>query len=145
MQFQFSFKHMETSASLQKYTEEKLRSQIEKFVTKPIEAHVTFSVDNHRHIAHCSLTGGDGFSIEVEHSCEDMYGSVDKLLDKLTVQLKKKKEKLKGHQRPNRSNRYADKNSGNSSEIDYDTVEIDAEDIIKYEKARKRLSSTVSR
>ena len=147
MQFQFSFKHMETSTSLQKYAEDKIKNQIEKFVTKPIEAHVTFSVDNHRHIAHCSLKSGDGFSIEVEHTCEDMYGSVDKLLDKLTAQLKKKKEKLKGHYtKTQRTQKHIENQykSTQNEHIDYDNVEIDAEDIIKYEQARKKLASSTS-
>lgn len=139
MQFQFSFKHMDASTSLQRYTEDKLRTQIEKFVTKPIEAHITFSVDNHRHIAHCALNGGDGFSMQVEHICEDMYGSVDKMLDKLTVQLKRKKEKLKGHKggrglKNSFKKGYKKQQDGS----DFESLEIDASDIIKYEEARKK-------
>ena len=139
MRFQFSFKHMEVSPTLQKYAEDKISSQIKKFVTKPIEAHVTFSVDKHRHVLHCALNGGDGFSLQVEHECEDMYGSVDRMLDKLSVQLKRKKEKLKGH-KLRKNVRSID---SKSDQGDYDSGEIDAADIVKFEQARRKASAGV--
>lgn len=134
MQYQFSFKHMEVSEALREYTEEKINAQIRKFVTKPIEAHVTFSLDRHLQIAHCALRGGDGFSLQVEHACEDMYGSVDRMISKLFVQLKRKKDKLKGHKgnRNIKSLKYKDPDT-----IDYNSAEIDASDIIAYEDKRK--------
>lgn len=137
MQFQFSFKQMNVSTALQEYAEEKIRSQVKKFVTKPIEAHVTFSVDRHRHVAHCALVSGDGFSMQVEHTCEDMYGSVDRMLDKLSVQLKRKKEKLKGHKPGRRIRKVKVKDKG---EFDIDAAEIDASDIIRWEDRRKKVS-----
>ena len=134
MQFKFSFKHMDASPALREYTEEKIQSQINKFVTKPIEAHVTFSLDRHLQVAHCSLKGGDGFSLQVEHSCEDMYGSVDRMLSKLFVKLKRKKDKLKGHKgsRNHKSLRHR-----NPDGIDYNNAEIDAADIIRWEEKRR--------
>ncbi len=97
MQFQFSFKHMTTSEALRDYAEKKVSEKISKYVTKPIEAHVTFEVEHQNHIAHCNIVGGDGFNVVAEHSCSDMYGSVDHMLDKLEIQLKKHKEKIKDH------------------------------------------------
>ncbi|SMF33910.1 ribosome hibernation-promoting factor, HPF/YfiA family [Pseudobacteriovorax antillogorgiicola] len=135
MQFQFSFKHMDTSQALQDYAEEKLRTKIEKFVTKAIEVQVTFSVDRHLQHANCVLVSGDGFSLNVEHACEDMYGSVDRMIDKLGAQLKRKKDKLKSH-----------KNKGTvrtMPEVDYsaqaeEAYSIDAAEIVKFEEARRR-------
>jgi putative sigma-54 modulation protein len=100
MQFHFAFKHMEVSESLKNYSEQKIGEKIQKFVTKPIDAKVTFSVEKHTHTAHCHLVGGDGFNVEVEYSCEDMYGSIDKITDKLETQLRKQKEKLRSHRNP---------------------------------------------
>ena len=97
MQVRFSFKQVPSSDRLKSYTEQKVRKMIEKFVTKPIEAHVTFSTDRHLHNAHCAVSGGDGFNIQAEASCEDVFGSVDNLMDKLSVQLKRQKEKIKDH------------------------------------------------
>ena len=132
MRFQFSFRHMEASPALQTYAESKLRLQIEKFASKPIEAHLTFSVDKHVHTVHLSLAGGDGFSMQVDHSCGDMYGSMDRVLDKLQAQLKKKKEILKDHHKQIRGVRLQ------TSTSEVEEVEIDASDIIKYERARRR-------
>ena len=97
MQVRFSFKQVPSSDKLKTYAEQKVRKMIEKFVTKPIEAHITFSTDRHLQNAHCAVSGGDGFNIQAEASCDDVYGSVDSLMDKLRVQLKRQKEKIKNH------------------------------------------------
>lgn len=136
MQFQFAFRHMETSPSLQEYTESKIRSQIERFVSKAIEAHVIFSVDKHQHHVHCSLVGGDGFTIQVDQYSEDMYAAVDKMSEKIEVQLRRKKERLKDHKGLQR----ADRNLTLNGYQAYEPSEVDAEDIIKYEQSRKRAS-----
>ncbi|MFW7379496.1 MAG: ribosome hibernation-promoting factor, HPF/YfiA family [Oligoflexus sp.] len=133
MQFQFSFKHMETSQALQEYAQEKIGSLVDKFVHKPIEVHVTFLVDKHKQQALCTLTGGDGFTVNVEHSCDDMYGSIDRMLDKLAVQLKRKKDKLKHHKF-----KESIKNMPLAGEKSEDDFAVDAVDIIKYEMARRK-------
>ncbi|MEN9834508.1 MAG: hypothetical protein RL011_701 [Pseudomonadota bacterium] len=135
MQFLYSFKHMESSEALQSYTEQKLSERIHKYVTKPIAAHVTFSVTRHQQTVHVSLDAGDGFGIEVEHTSIDMYASVDQLSDKLASQLKKHKEKLKDHKgdRMFRSLTLI-------AEADGDADSVDADDILKYEAARRRMA-----
>ena len=133
MQFQFSFKHMEGSPALTSYSEEKLTQVIRKFVTKPIEVQLTFSVDRHMQQATCVIIGGDGFSLNVEHSCSDMYGSVDHLADKLANQLKRKKDRLKSHKVKQSPKKLAWQDHFDQAEDEY----IDALDIIKFERARK--------
>lgn len=135
MQFRFSFKHMETSQALQNYATDKIKVEVEKFVTKPIEAHVTFSVDRHQHQVLCSLTGGDGFSVNVEHACDDMYASVDRMIDKMVSQLKKKKEKLKDH---NKGQKTVIPFGALLADDDFEAVPIDAADIVKFEKVVKQ-------
>jgi putative sigma-54 modulation protein len=143
MQFHFSFRHMETSEALQTYAEEKLTEKILKYVTKPIEAHVSFSVVRHEHVAHCSLRAGDGFSIDVEHSCGDMYGSIDHMVDKLAAQLKKHKEKLKDHKHEKSLRQLAlGEEAGEGLGHERAAVEVvDAGDIVKYEERRRRAGS----
>lgn len=133
MQFQFSFKHMDTSEALTAYAEQKIGERIAKFVTKPISAHVTFSVMRHQHTAHLSFDAGDGFDIEVEHTSEDMYASIDELCDKMTTQLKKHKEKLKDHKGIKLSQNLLGLVDQASSE-----PAVDAGEIIKYEQGRRR-------
>ena len=128
MQFRYVFKRMESSDALKDYTESKLRDKIEKYVTKPIEVQVTYSVDKHNQQVRCSLTGGDGFNIDVEHTCNDIYASVDNMLDKLTVQLQKQKDKIKD-KRHNKE--------GSIKAMAYGEDYIDAEEIVEYEKYKK--------
>lgn len=136
MQCRFSFKHMKTSEALIEYAENKLPEKIEKFSTKPIEAHITFSVEGHNHIAHCSVKGGDGFNFEVESKCEDMYGSVDLLIDKLIPQLRKRKEKLKNHKFS--ENLKSMQTIEPVSKDDPDNVPVDANDLLKFEEAKRK-------
>jgi ribosomal subunit interface protein len=126
---------MEVSPALQQYAEEKITAQIEKFVTKPIEANVTFSVDKHQHRAQLSLFGGDGFTVQVEHVCPDMYASLDKLVDKLGIKLRKVKDKIKEHKGKPGTRGFG---TPQEPDINYSTTEIDAGDIVKYEEKRKR-------
>ena len=133
MQFQFSFKHMETSKALENYAREKIATKVDKFVTKAIEVQLVFSVDGHVQHTVCTLIGGDGFSVNVDHSCGDMYGCIDKIADKLHAQLKKKKDRLKGHK--NRSSVRSLTQYMANSDDDY---MIDADDVIQFEKAKRR-------
>jgi putative sigma-54 modulation protein len=135
MQFQFSFKHMDTSPALQTYAEAKLRERIAKFVSKPIAAHLMFSVQRHQHTAHLSLEAGDGFDLQVEHTSEDMYATVDQLVDKLTRQLQKHKEKLKEHKGQKLGSNLIDLSVDLESESP-----VDAADILKFEQGRRRAS-----
>lgn len=146
MDFLFSFKHMDTSDALQNYAEEKIKEIIGKFISKPTKTHVTFSVDRHNHLAHCAVSGGDGVNLQVEHTCTDMYASVDKMVDKLESQLKRHKEKLKEKKGDPSGYRVRDKKlsvaaGGRKKEVDIENEAIDAEDILKFETARRRLNS----
>lgn len=131
MQYRFSFKHMSSSDALQEYARSKIDVEIAKFSTKPIEAHVVFGVDKHEHHVVCTVYGGDGFSFIVEHICNDMYGSVDHMIDKLSSQLKKRKDKLKDHKFSKKRELFASIPSDSDGEVD-------ADDIMKYENARRQ-------
>ncbi len=135
MQINFAFKHMETSPALREYAESKVFERISKFVTKPITAQVTFSVDRHNHHAHCAVNGGDGFHVQVEHTSDDMYASVDRMVDKLAAQLKKHKEKLKDHKGHASFATLAEVGDGANPGVAADA--IDASDIIRLEKKKR--------
>lgn len=121
---------METSEALQNYAQEKIDEKIKKFVTKPIEAKINFDAQKQSHRAHLTLKAGDGFSIDVEHTCDDMYASVDHLVHKLSMQLKRQKDRLKEHK--------------NKPTVKHLTVAevtpdpVDAEDIIRFEEGKKK-------
>lgn len=137
MQFRFSFKHMESSDALEQLAQQKIEGKITRFVTKPIEAHVVFEVEGPNHRVHCSLSGGDGFNIQVEATSNDMYATVDLMADKLVTQLKKQKEKLKSH-KGNANVRNISEQARRVRSKPSDGDYIDAEDILKYEEAMRK-------
>ena len=137
MQFKFTFKHMDSSEAVRDYAESKIREKIEKFVTKPIEVHTTFSVDRHNHRVMSQLVAGDNFNVQVEATSEDMYVSVDKLVVKLESQLKKHKEKLKDHKNQPKLAQITPAPLPNGENMDPDDVEIDAGDLLKFEQSRR--------
>ena len=65
-----------------------------------------------------------------------MYGSVDMLVDKLNAQLKKQKDKLKDHKNPKLIDNL--RVIADTTEIE---VPIDADDLLKYEEARKKVNA----
>lgn len=140
MQFQFSFKHMESSDALISYATDKISDKITKFVTHPIEAHITFAIDGRQHVAQCHVSGGNRFTLQVEHSCGDMYGSIDKMVDKLEVQLKRQKEKMKEHKSKKSIDEVVETIQANSRGKEVDGEPVDAGDIVKFEKAKRHVS-----
>jgi putative sigma-54 modulation protein len=138
MQMHFFFKHMETSPALQDYAKDKLLEKIGRFVNKPVDAHIVFSVEGGDHHVHCTVKGGDGFNIEVNATSADMYASVDLSVDKVVAQLKKQKEKIKHHKGNSNVRNFVDyvgKKKSTEGAPDF----VDAEDILKYEATRKKL------
>ena len=136
MQYQFSYRDMKPEKVLQDYAEKRITQKVEKFITKPKLAEISFLQQGKTYIIHCKITAGDRFSCQAEAKSEDKLGAVDFLAGKLEVQLKRQKEKLKDH-RPRNSKTY--RNNRKSQYDDCDKVPIDAEDLIKYEKARLKI------
>lgn len=95
MQINVSFRHIEPSDPLKLYAEEKL-SRVKKFLAEPIEAHVVLKVEKFRHIAEICIDA-PGLHLNGAEETDDMYSSIDLLVDSLEVQAKKGKEKVKRH------------------------------------------------
>jgi ribosomal subunit interface protein len=97
MEMQFYFKEMDSSDALRDYAELKIRDKVSKLSSKPVMAHVTFSLQPPKRKIHLHLHAGDGVSSEVEIVDEDMYAAIDKMVDTLEEQLRRQKEILKDH------------------------------------------------
>ena len=90
-----TFRHMESSEALRSYAEEK-SDRIGRYLHEPIEIHWVLSVEKHRHLADATVVAG-GVSIKACEETEDLYSAIDKCLDKLEIQVRKHKEKIKNH------------------------------------------------
>lgn len=101
MQVSVAFKHLEPSDAIRSYAEEKVR-KIRKYVDNPIEANVVLTVEKYRHIAEINFMV-NGISICGLEETEDMYSSIDKVMDKIEKQLRRHKDRIKNHKPRNGS------------------------------------------
>ncbi len=99
MNIAFAFKNFEPSDHLKKYASrrfEKLGRFIHK--TENVAMSVNLAVDKFRHKAEVTIAG-DNFNLSATEQSEDMYATVDMVLDKLEAQIKKHSEKMKEKRR----------------------------------------------
>jgi len=112
MQTSVTFKKMDSSDALKAYAQKKL-DKFDRMLDNPGEAHLVLSVQKIRHIAELTLTC-DRINIHAKEESENMYSSIDTLMDKVRGQIKKNKEKIKRHM------------SGNKQSLKKDTLEFNA-------------------
>lgn len=99
MNFAYTFKNFEPSEHLKKYAARRIE-KLARFISKSdnVEVSVNMSVDKFRHKIEVQFSG-DNINISAVESSQDMYASVDMVLDKLEAQLKKLAEKMKDKRR----------------------------------------------
>lgn len=100
MNISFTFKNFDPSDHLKDYAERRFE-KISKYMDYKYEnadLQVTLTVEKFRHLAEVVLTG-DNLHISAYTESEDMYSSIDLVLDKLEAQVKKMREKTKGRRR----------------------------------------------
>ena len=93
MQTTVTFKNLDPSEHLKAYAQEKL-NRFDKLLDSASEANVVLSVEKFRHIAEINFTG-DRINIKGTEETNDMYSSIDMVLDKLEKQIKKNIYKIK--------------------------------------------------
>ena len=89
MHISFTFKNFEPSEHLRKYARRRMEKLGRFFGKNPaLEAQVNMAVDKFRQHVEVQLTG-DGINISASETSEDMYATIDLVLDKLEAQVKK--------------------------------------------------------
>jgi putative sigma-54 modulation protein len=91
-----TFRNTESTESLKTYATEKISRCLEKFVHHPTEVHTVLRVEKTRQIAEATFHA-DGHDFKASEETADLYASIDKLVDSITQQVRKHKEKLKDH------------------------------------------------
>ncbi len=92
MKYIVNGKNTEVSDALKEQAIKKL-SRIEKFFKADTECHLTFTVEKSRHILEATIMS-KGLFIRAEETTDDMYASIDAVIDKLERQIMKNKTKL---------------------------------------------------
>lgn len=95
MQIHLSPRHLVLTASIHSYVAQKI-SHLETLADKIIAAHIVLLHDEtktRKHVvkAHLAVPGPD---IHAEDAEDDLYAAIDKVVDKLAGQLRKRKTKL---------------------------------------------------
>jgi putative sigma-54 modulation protein len=90
MEVSFTFRQVEPSEGVKNYAREKI-AKLQKYLRTPLTADVIFSLERHLHTAEISLHG-DGHRFAGTHQSEDMYASIDLVIDKLDRQIRDDKE-----------------------------------------------------
>jgi len=93
-------RHLEVTSALRDYAESKVK-KFEKYISPISEALVTLSVEKYRHKAEILLKA-NGVMIQAESVTEEIYSSIDEVIEKLERQIKKYKEKLTSRRKENR-------------------------------------------
>ncbi len=98
MEFNFTFKGMESSPAIAQYAEKKL-SKLEKYFYGPVQVQVVFKREKFREICEV-IMNGDGETIVVKEETDDIYSSIDFAYESIEKQVKKLKERRKEHRPP---------------------------------------------
>jgi putative sigma-54 modulation protein len=94
MQIQMTGQNTDITPAIRDYVEKKLK-RLNALSDKITHIHLTFHVEKINQIAEANLTV-PGLQVHAKASSEDMYESIDKLVDKIGRQLSKHKEKMSG-------------------------------------------------
>ena len=86
MNVSITFRHMDASEAIKKHAAAKL-GKLQKFLRQPMTAKVTISVDKLKHVAEARVSSG-GAHLEAKESSDDMYTSIDRMIEKLERQVR---------------------------------------------------------
>ncbi|MDL2267017.1 ribosome-associated translation inhibitor RaiA [Desulfovibrio sp. OttesenSCG-928-G15] len=102
MNIALTFKNFDPSDHLRQYAKRRFE-KLGRFLHKSenVEMTAVLTVDKFRHKADVQLSG-DGVAISAVEQSQDMYATVDMVLDKLETQLKKHAERMKEKRRSGR-------------------------------------------
>ncbi len=92
MQCLITGRNIEVTEALREYAERKL-SRLDRYFYRPLTAQVTLTAEKGRHIAEVTVPL-DGLVLRGEEASEDMYASIDAIIDKLERQIHKFKTRI---------------------------------------------------
>ncbi len=93
MNIAITFRHIVPSEAVKKYAQDKI-AKLQKFLRQPMQANVILDMEKIEHVVEVRISAGSDHYHGTERS-EDMYASIDKVIDKLERQIRSGKGALK--------------------------------------------------
>jgi putative sigma-54 modulation protein len=101
MNISITFRHMDTSEAVTKYASGKL-AKLQRFLRNPLTGRITFSIDKKKHVVEARISSG-GEHVEAHETSDDMYASIDSVMDKLDRQIRGHKGVARAKRRDGKS------------------------------------------
>jgi putative sigma-54 modulation protein len=95
MKISITFRNKDGEEWHKEYIDKRL-NKLRKYVDNPVEARVVLSVEKFRNVAEVSLMA-NGLNVNAKEEAKDMHLAIDTAIEKIERQLKKHKEKIRGH------------------------------------------------
>jgi putative sigma-54 modulation protein len=124
MNISITFRQMEPSEAIKKYVTTKV-SRLQKLLQQPMTAKITLAVQKQLHVAEVQIASGRKRS-EARESCEEMYASIDKVVDKLERQISTSKGEIVSKKRRSKA---TVRKGVETEELDSDDAEAEDEDV----------------
>jgi putative sigma-54 modulation protein len=97
MNIAITFRQMESTDAMKGYAQDKV-GRLQKFLREPMKGQVKLSCQSRQHSAEVDLHAG-GSHYHAHETSEDMYATIDKVIDKLERQIRESKSSVKGKER----------------------------------------------
>lgn len=95
MELEFTFRNVEPTAAIKDWAAKRFQKVV-KHLKDPASAHVTITVDKHRHRADLTVHS-HGETFRAEDETDDLYATLDGVMSKVEVSLRRHKEKEREH------------------------------------------------
>ncbi|MBP9837870.1 MAG: ribosome-associated translation inhibitor RaiA [Proteobacteria bacterium] len=91
-----TFRHTESTPALKSHAVEKVGHCVGKYISNSADIHVILSVEKRDHVAEVKVKSKE-YDVTAKAVTEDLYSSVDKVIDNIEAQIRKQKDKIKSH------------------------------------------------
>jgi len=97
MNISITFRQMDTSDAIKQYATDKV-AKLQRFLRRPMVAKVTVSIDRRKHVVEARISSGSEH-LEAHEVSDDMYASIDQVMDKLERQIRGSKGTARARRR----------------------------------------------
>lgn len=94
MQLMVTGRNVDITDPIRTHIEKKL-GKIKKYFDHIIDVHVVLSVEKYRQFAEITISGGDGINYHSRETTDDVYVSIDKAVEKIERQLRRRTTKIR--------------------------------------------------